>query len=74
MVLNNGLGRPRRVKEFKTVHEYLEGYIFPVKDGLIAMKQDEIKKERIYKAAYGRRLLQEQKLEKAYANLEHFRK
>ena len=74
MALNNGLGRPRIVEKYTTVHEYLNKYIFIVKDAFFALQNDERKKEKQYNAARGRRILQQQKLENAYEGLEHFRK
>ena len=70
----HGNGRPRAGDKFQTLFEYLNGYVFVIKDSLILMKDDEHKKEKIFLAASGRRRLQEDKLELAYKGLERFRK
>ena len=74
MVLTNGLGRPRNVEKYDSVHKYLNEYVFVIKDGFFELKKKEREKEKQYNAARGRRMLQEQKLEKAYEGLEYFRK
>ena len=74
MVLNNGLGRPRIVTKFKSAYEYLNKYVFVIKDGFFILKDKERIKEREYQAAKNKRMLQEQKLEKAYEGFEVFRK
>lgn len=73
MVLNNGLGRPKTITKYNSVKEYLELYLFPIKDLLIELKENEKKKEKEYLSAKGRRELQEQKLGRAYEGLEEFR-
>ena len=73
MVLTNGLGRRKNTTKYHSSFEYLNKYIFPIKDLLIALKEEEYKKEKQYNAARNRKLLREQKLERAYDGLENFR-
>ncbi len=73
MVLNNRLGRPKRTIKYTSPADYLNKYIFPIKDILISLKEVEHKKENEFLSASNRKKLQEQKLERAYEGLEDFR-
>lgn len=66
-------GRPKTISKFGSIKEYLEGYLFPIKDNLIELRELERKKEKEFLSAQGRRKLQEQKLNRAYEGLEQFR-
>ncbi len=70
----NGLGRPSAAEKYDNMHEYLNEYVFKIKDALFLLKDDELKKRKEYNAAVAKVNLQTQKLEKAYEGLEKFRK
>lgn len=73
MVLTNGLGRRKNTTKYHSSFEYLNKYVFPIKDLLISLKGEEHEKEKQYNIAKNRKMLQEQKLERAYDGLENFR-
>jgi len=71
---NSNLGRPLTTTKYNSVKEYLDRHIFVIKDSLDEFKKQERAKEKEYRAARSRRLLQQQRLERAYEGLEQFRK
>ena len=68
------LGRPNRIQKYESVTEYLNEYVFKVKDLLFELKETEFEKRKEHKKALAKMNLQIQKLEMAYAGLEEFRK
>ncbi len=64
----------RTVDKFSSIHDYLENHIFKVKDSLFELQEIEKEKRKAWQGANSRVNLQKQKLEKAYEDLEHFRK
>ena len=72
--MNNGLGRPSEADKYNNVHDYLNKFLFKLKDALFILKEDEFKKKKEYNAAHNRAMLQEDKLTRAYTGLERFRK
>ena len=70
----SGLGRPKEVEKYSSIHEYLNKYVLVIKDSLFALKEDELKKRKIHDAAVNKVSIQEDKLEKAYEGFEKFRK
>lgn len=66
-------GGKKRV-ELMTLHEYLNNFLFPIKDSIISLQEEEKKKFKEYQAAANKVKLQKQKLDRGYEGLEHYRK
>ena len=64
---NNGLGRPRFIEKFDSMFQFFNEYLLPEKDKLIRMKQE-------LKALQNKVNMQNQKVERAYSWLEHFKR
>lgn len=72
-MVKNSLWNKDKLSKIESYPEYMKE-LFVVKDLVIAFKEDEKKKERIYFGVKAKRKFQQDKLDRAYEGLEKFRK
>jgi hypothetical protein len=73
MPLNPNYGRPKTITKYSSVHEYLENFLFPIKDSIPELKRIATNKQKEANSAHNKVKLQEDRLDRAYEGLEVFR-
>lgn len=72
--LNNGLGRPKLITRYKSMFDFFQNHLLPEKDKLIRLQKEAVVKKKEWLKAEGKVNIQNQKVERAYEWLEHFKK
>lgn len=72
--MKSGLGRPKEADKYNSIPDYLNNYLFKIKDVLFEFREKESETLKEYNKSKARASLQQQKLDRAYEGLEHFRK